>query len=147
MGRRDEAELLIRAMYDTLPSPLNLHLWYGSEVTCQLCESQNPSLQHILSSCKVALTQVRYRWRHDWVLRRLAEILESRRLEANRAILGTAQRLIQFVKQGGKPQSSSKCAEFLLSPRGEWDMRADLNRQLKLPIEITTTSLWPDIVL
>lgn len=40
---------LIRATYDTLPSPRNLHLWYSSEETCQLCDSQNPSLQHILS--------------------------------------------------------------------------------------------------
>lgn len=48
---------LIRATYDTLPSPRNLHLWYGSEEICELCNSSNPSLQHILSGCKAALTQ------------------------------------------------------------------------------------------
>lgn len=46
---------LIRSTYDTLPSPSNLCLWYGSEESCQLCNAPNPSLQHILSSCKTAL--------------------------------------------------------------------------------------------
>ncbi|KAJ8342322.1 hypothetical protein SKAU_G00322500 [Synaphobranchus kaupii] len=62
---------LIRSTYDTLPSPRNLHLWYGSEANCHLCDTQNPSLQHILTGCKSALT--RYRWRYDQVLRKLAE--------------------------------------------------------------------------
>lgn len=91
--------------------------------------------------------QGRFGWCHDRDLSKLAEILESRRLEANRAIPGTAQRLIQLVKQGGKPQSSSKRAQSLLSPGGEWDIRANLDRLLKFPVEITTTSLQPDIVL
>ena len=51
---------LIRATYDTLPSPRNLH---------KLSDSQNPSLQHILPGCKAALYQGRYRWRHGRVLR------------------------------------------------------------------------------
>lgn len=59
---------MIRATFDTLPSPQNINLWYGTEESCQLCGFQNPSLQHILSSCKSALTQSRYRWRHDRVL-------------------------------------------------------------------------------
>ncbi|GAA6076943.1 uncharacterized protein LOC122133219 [Tachysurus ichikawai] len=43
---------LISAMYDTLPSPQNLHCWYGTEEFCQLCGHLSPSLQHILSGCK-----------------------------------------------------------------------------------------------
>nr|XP_061825268.1 uncharacterized protein LOC133612115 [Nerophis lumbriciformis] len=149
MWKMPQARLsfLIRATYDTLPSPRNLHVWYGAEVTCQLCDSQNPSLHHILSGCKVALSQGRYGWRHDRVLRKLAEILEARRVEANGASPGTAQRLIKFVKQGGQPQSSSKSIQSLLSVGGEWNMKADLDRQLKFPQEITTTLLRPDIVL
>ncbi|KAL6455748.1 hypothetical protein MHYP_G00355990 [Metynnis hypsauchen] len=78
MWKMPQARLsfLIRATYDTLPSPSNLSQWYGSDESCHLCNAPNPSLQHILSSCKTALAQGRYRWRHDQVLRKLAEVLE-----------------------------------------------------------------------
>uniref|UniRef100_A0A8C9XEA1 Uncharacterized protein n=1 Tax=Sander lucioperca TaxID=283035 RepID=A0A8C9XEA1_SANLU len=33
-----------------------------------------------------------------------------------------------------------------MSIRGECNMRADVDRQLKFPLEITSTSLWPDIM-
>ena len=36
-------------------------------------------MAHILSGFKVALTQGRYRWRHDKVLKLLAEILDIER--------------------------------------------------------------------
>ncbi|KAL0189460.1 hypothetical protein M9458_016559, partial [Cirrhinus mrigala] len=65
----DLLSFLIRATYDTLPSPQNLHCWYATEELCQLCGHQSPSLQHIFSGCKTALTQGRYGWRHDRVLR------------------------------------------------------------------------------
>ena len=102
MWKMPQARLsfLIRATYDTLPSPSNLSRWYGSEENCQLCNAPNPSLQHILSSCKTALAQGRYRWRHDQVLRKLAEVLEARRLEAAKDHPSTARKLIHFVGQG-----------------------------------------------
>lgn len=68
---------LIRSTYDTLPCPRNLHQWFGNEESCVLCNAPNASLQHILSGCKIALSQGRYRWRHDQVLRKLAEVLEE----------------------------------------------------------------------
>lgn len=138
---------LIRATYDTLPSPQNLHRWYGTEEPCQLCGHQSPSLQHILSGCKTALTQGRYRWRHDKVLRKLAEAIETRRLEANHASLPTSRPLIQFIRQGGEALSSSARESSLLTSGGEWAFRADLDRQLKFPQDITLTSLRPDTVI
>ncbi len=41
MWRIPQARLsfLIRSTYDTLPSPRNLHLWYGSEANCHLCST------------------------------------------------------------------------------------------------------------
>lgn len=38
-----KAEFMIRAAYDTLPSLQDLYIWYGTEETCQLCSSSNPS--------------------------------------------------------------------------------------------------------
>lgn len=60
------------------------HQWLGTEQVCDLCGTANASLQHILSSYKSALTQGRYRWRHDQILKKLAEVVESKRMEANR---------------------------------------------------------------
>lgn len=47
----------------------------------------------------------------------------------------------------GKLQSSSTRKWYALSPRGEWNIRTDLECQLKFPQEITITFLWSDITL
>ncbi|ROL44323.1 hypothetical protein DPX16_8745 [Anabarilius grahami] len=136
---------LIRATYDILPSPQNLHFWYGLEKNCHPCSFQNSSIQHILSGCKAALIQGHYIWRHDQVLRKLAEVLEMRRLEANRAHSTLSQQRTHFVRQGGEGQSSSLKEWSLLSPGEEWSMAADLAHQLRFWVEITF--LRPDIIL
>ncbi|XP_063419448.1 uncharacterized protein LOC134702450 [Mytilus trossulus] len=70
---------MLRSVYDTLPSPSNLHQWgLIEEPSCKLC-GERGTMAHILSGCKVALTQGRYRWRHDKVLKHLAEILDIER--------------------------------------------------------------------
>ncbi|KAK0153977.1 hypothetical protein N1851_003944 [Merluccius polli] len=150
MWKMPQARLsfLIRATYDTLPSPSNLSRWYGSEENCQLCNAPNPSLQHILSSCKTALAQGWYRWRHNQVLWKLAEVLEARRLEAAKDHSSTARKLINFVGQGAGAQNiTQRERRSLLTPGCDWNLRVDLDRQLKFPPEITTTSLRPDIIL
>lgn len=45
LWRTPQARLsfMIKAAYGTLPSPQDLYLWYGTEATCQLCSSSNPS--------------------------------------------------------------------------------------------------------
>jgi len=47
---------LIRSTYDVLPSPQNLNLWVGEDHSCPLCSSP-ATLRHILTGCKVALSQ------------------------------------------------------------------------------------------
>lgn len=121
--------------------------WYGTEELCHLCNSPNPNLKHILSGCKTALSQGRFRWQHDRVLRKLAEILEARKQEVNRNNPPTAPKWIQFTRPGTKAQRCTKTERSLLSLGGEWQLAADLDRQLKFPAEITMTALRPDIVL
>lgn len=75
------------AMYDVFPSLWTLHLWYGSEETWQLCDSQNLSLQLILFGYKTAKTQGWYRWCHDQTQLKLAKILDACKLKANRVSL------------------------------------------------------------
>ncbi|XP_060789308.1 uncharacterized protein LOC132894068 [Neoarius graeffei] len=101
-----------------------------------------------LAICKIALAQGRYRWRHDLVLRKLAEVLEVRRMEAAKDPPSKTRTLICFIGQGaGAPNISQRERSPLLTPGCDWNLRVDLDQQLKFPPEITTTSLRPDVVL
>ncbi|KAJ4939518.1 hypothetical protein JOQ06_028966, partial [Pogonophryne albipinna] len=65
------------AVYDVLPSPSNLHIWGIEESpACPLC-SKLGNLEHILSCCPKALGEGRYRWRHDQVLKSVAEAIAA----------------------------------------------------------------------
>jgi hypothetical protein len=57
------------------------------------------TLDHVISSCHVALTQGRYTWRHDQVLREVADTLERERKSRNKPANPKAG-LIMFVKEG-----------------------------------------------
>ncbi|XP_052233232.1 uncharacterized protein LOC127846096 [Dreissena polymorpha] len=58
----------LRSAYYLLPSPANLHRWGKfDDPTCPLC-GKIVMLEHTLSSCQTALTQGKYRWRHNKVL-------------------------------------------------------------------------------
>lgn len=139
---------LIRSTYNTLPNPSNLFLWYGSEKSCQLCNVPNLSLQHILSSCKTALAPCRYRWRYDQILRKVAKILKACRLEIARDRPSpTPRRLIHFVRGGGGAQNITQPERSALSGGCEWNLRVDLDHQLRFLTKITTTNLRPDNIL
>ena len=70
---------LLRSVYDLLPSPANLCRWgLTTDPKCSLCDKPG-TLDHVLLSCSTALTQGRYRWRHDSVLREFAGWLEKER--------------------------------------------------------------------
>uniref|UniRef100_A0A3B4XDA6 Reverse transcriptase domain-containing protein n=1 Tax=Seriola lalandi dorsalis TaxID=1841481 RepID=A0A3B4XDA6_SERLL len=137
---------LIRAVYNILPCPRNLTQWFGSEVGCPLSSASKASLQHILAGCKVALAQGRFRWRHDQVLAKLAELLEGCRVAANRTQETTRPALAAFVKPGEMRRAPTQEITILGSGK-EWQMLADLRRQLMFPREIVTTTLRPDIVM
>ncbi|KAL7405964.1 hypothetical protein ABVT39_010967 [Epinephelus coioides] len=120
--------------------------WFGKEECCSLCNAPNASLQHILSGCKTALSQVHYRWRHDQVLRKLAEVLEGRR-QGSRESPPAEDHISSVTEGGGRRNTRPRETARPFSPNQEWNMRVDLNRQLQFPTEITTTSLRPDIVV
>ncbi|KAJ8409814.1 hypothetical protein AAFF_G00218730 [Aldrovandia affinis] len=107
----------------------------------------NAILRHILSGCKTALSQGRYRWQHDQVLKKLAETLDVCRHATNRGCSSAAKHHIQFIRQEGSAESTSlRAPARLLSPGKEWSMRVNLGRQLQFPREITITTLHPDIM-
>ena len=141
---------IIKATYDVLPSPTNLHLWYGEDPACLQCAAP-ANLKHILVGCKSSLTQGRYTWRHNQVLKCLAAELEKMRVTTN-AMPPNAQstfpRITTFVREGEKrrtkpsPQDSGP-----LNAARDWEMRVDLSQRLTFPPEIAVTNLRPDLVL
>ncbi|XP_066271283.1 uncharacterized protein [Branchiostoma lanceolatum] len=137
---------LLRSVYDTLPSPTNLCRWgLREDPACKLCGKRG-TMAHILSGCSTALTQGRYRWRHDKVLTTIASILEverkkKRHLESRR---GPA---IAFVREGEKSRpAKARASNNILQKAKSWDLIVDLGRRLHFP-PVVQTKLRPDAVL
>ena len=137
---------LIKAVYDLLPTPANKDKWFNTKDKCTLC-GQDANLNHILSGCKTALKQGRYKWRHDQVLREMARSIQKRLAEnskKNQAITTG----IKFIKGGDKKiqTETSKYANYLTSAK-DWHLSVDVDGKLHIPKDVTTTNLRPDITL
>ena len=102
-------------------------------------------MAHILAGCKTALSQGRYRWCHDKVLRALADILEQERRTKHQPQPRPTPS-IQFIREGEKPSSSMKIKKSFLQTAPAWEMRVDLGRKLHFH-QVVQTSLRPDIVI
>ncbi|XP_067296477.1 uncharacterized protein [Pseudorasbora parva] len=139
-------KFLVQSVYDVLPSPANLHTWGLVDTPeCKLCQKRG-TLEHILSSCSRALGEGRYRWRHDQVLKALADsICTAIQLSKTQA---APKQAITFIRAGQKEQFHRHSSTGgLLSTARDWQLQVDLGRQLKFPGNITVTSLRPDMVL
>ena len=137
----------ISSVYDTLPTPTSLCTWKLSEdPLCKLC-GKRATLEHVLSACTKALADGRYRWRHNKVLEILVHIIDLRNKRNVGAVKGP--QFISFVREAeatrGKQLKSA--AGGILATCNDWQMRADVNRQLAFPQHIAITNLRPDIVL
>ncbi|XP_075343502.1 uncharacterized protein LOC142401936 [Odontesthes bonariensis] len=138
-------KFLIQSVYDVLPSPSNLHRWGLAEnPLCPLCQKAG-TMEHILSCCPRALGEGRYRWRHDQVLRVIAEAI-STGISTSKHLQPTRQ-AIAFVRAGEKPQQLRSEPGGLLATARDWQLIFDLGRQLKFPENIAVTTLRPDMVL
>ncbi|XP_059199347.1 uncharacterized protein LOC131979398 [Centropristis striata] len=139
-------KFLVQGVYDVLPSPSNLCIWGKIETpACPLC-SKTGTLEHILSSCSKALGEGRYRWRHDQVLKTIAEAI-SKGIKGSRYTQATAK-AIRFVSEGQRPgKTPQNGSTGLLSTARDWVMTVDLQKQLKIPSHITQSRLRPDIIL
>ena len=67
---------VLGATFDTLPSPTNLKRWHiTTEADCSLCSVKVCTTAHVLSGCKVALSQGRYTFRHDSIFESVAQLI------------------------------------------------------------------------
>lgn len=137
-------KFLIQAVYDVLPSPVNLHIWGKSDTpACTLCSGRG-SLEHILSSCPTALGEGRYRWHHDQVLKTIAEAITRAMVNTKHV---THHKGIRFVRAGEQPQVRPRSPAGVLTSAANWELQVDLGRQLRFPDQIVATTLRPDLVL
>lgn len=72
----NQISFIIRATCDVLSTPKNLKQWSGEDPSCGLYQTP-ATLNHILTGFKTRLSQGRYTWRHNLVLKELAIALEG----------------------------------------------------------------------
>ncbi|XP_060744927.1 uncharacterized protein LOC132858560 [Tachysurus vachellii] len=138
-------KFLVQAVYDVLPSPSNLYTWGLVDTPgCVLCQRKG-TLEHILSCCPRALGEGRYRWRHDQVLKTIAENIQATINNCWKS--KHPKQTISFIRAGEKPERSARVTSGLLNTAQDWQLKVDLCRQLKFPQHVVNTTLRPDIVL
>ena len=103
-------------------------------------------MTHILSGCRVALTEGKYKWRHDQVLREIAQIVEERRSK-NAAPRDKGGGKIDFIKPGEKRRATQRPLTSYLDGAGDWSMQVDLDGKLRVPERVAETNLRPDMIL
>ena len=138
-----------RSLYDQLPSRDNLRKWGMVEDSrCVLC-GEVQTLRHVLSSCKYALAQGRYTWRHNQVLQILVEAMESACSKAN-ARESVPQRRTYFLREGASQYARSKCKtprKDLLENANDWMTAADIGGMKHYPQVIQESGQRPDAVM
>ena len=144
---------ILRAVLDLLPSPSNLKRWgktYDSK--CTICNNKGSTLRHILNSCRKSLAEGRYRWRHDQVLKAIANIIDNEiRAYNSRQNVPVKQTIpsVHFVKEGSAASRHTSVEKryAILSRASDWQLMVDIGRQLRMLTEIVTTTLRPDMVI
>ena len=138
---------LIKAVYDVLPTSVNLHA-YGLTTSdrCRAC-GKTVSLNHILTVCEYALSS--YTWRHNEVLEIFSEVSRICSETANKALNIINNRAIQFVKEGNisKTARENMRKPSFLEGCTDWHVATDLKHNFIFPTEIALTTKHPDIVI
>jgi len=141
-----QIKFLIQAVYDILPSPSNLFCWGKVESPAYPLCLKRETLEHILSSCSRALGKGCYRWRHDQVLKAIADTICSGISHCKH--LYPMRKTITFIRAGEKPTPAARATSSgLLAMAQDWELKVDLGKQLKFPENYAATTLRPDMVL
>ncbi|GFN99830.1 polyprotein [Plakobranchus ocellatus] len=140
---------LIRSVYDLLPSNANLVRWgKKDDPTCPLCQGRQTT-ELVLSSCKVALSQGRYTWRHNRVLQELASVISTAKGEIHPSSTSSTV----FITEGGVKKCHGGSIPInthrkgLLDGCDDWVVSADFHEWERHPDVIRKTALRPDIVI
>ena len=127
-----------------------MQIWYGGKrkrtLLVRYAEAGRP--QHVLSSCKIALSQGRssiYSWRHNRVLQELSTVISMAKGET---VLPKTNALIFKTEGGakswhGRPVRATNQRKCLLDSCDDWDV----SEWDSHPSIIKETRLRPDIVI
>ena len=138
---------LIKAVYDVLSTPVNLHDWgLTTSDRCIAC-GKTANLKHILTGCEYALRS--HTWRHNEVLEIFAEVSNICCVTAKKALNIINNRAIQFVKEENISKLARKNMRktTLLEGCTDWHDATDLKHNFIFPTEIALTTKHPDIVI
>ena len=93
------------------------------------------------------MAEGKYKWRHDQVLREIAQCVEERRRISN-SERKTERGWIQFVREGEKAKrKTQQPAANFLDGASDWSLTVDLDGKLKIPEKVASTNLRPDMML
>ncbi|XP_069134670.1 uncharacterized protein [Argopecten irradians] len=135
---------LLKSTYDLLPSSTHLFTWgIKDNAECVLCRKP-ANLAHVLTSCQVALSDGRYTWRHDQVLKEVAASLD--RARRKKRMISKGPKFVTFVKSETLATGRVEAGMILATAR-DWEMRADIQQRMGFPAEVASTPLRPDVVL
>ena len=99
----------ISSPYNTLSSPSNLKKWkLTTKASCFLCNKDTCTTSHIHGACKVALSQGRFTFSHDNVLRIIITNIRSSIKNIKSSIPTSKQPIkMKFVKSGTRVKNKS----------------------------------------
>ena len=139
----------ISSTCDTLPSPTNLKRWkLTTKASCFLCNKDPCTTSHILGACKVALSQGRFTFRHDNVLRIIITNIRSSITNIKSTVPTSKQPIkIKFVKKEIRVKNKNSSPSGILYQASDWVLLGDLDCSFSFPPHIAFTELRPDITI
>ena len=139
----------ILSTYDPLPSPSNLkRSKLTNETSCFLCNKDTCTTSHILGACKVALSQGRFTFRHDNVLRIIISNIRSSIKNIKSSVPTSKQPIkIKFVKKGPRVKNKTCSPSGILHHASDQVLIADLDDNFSFPPHIAFTELRQDITI
>ena len=139
----------ISSTYDTLPYPSNLKRWkLTTEVPCFLCNKDTCTTSHILGVCKVALSQGRFTFHHDNVLRIIITNIRTSIKNIKSTVPTSKQPIkIKFVQKGTRVKNKNSSPSGTLHQASDWVLLRDLDGSFSFPPHIAFTEPRPDITI
>ncbi|GFN86204.1 reverse transcriptase [Plakobranchus ocellatus] len=99
--------------------------------TCPLCQGRQTT-EHVLSSCKVALSQGRYTWRHNRVLQEFASAINTAEGEIHPSSTSSALFTTKDVLRHPSSDKRQKINFALASSGKQWE---DMDNKIVLKID------------
>ena len=152
-------KFVLNAQINSVRTPDMLKLWgYTKSATCALCNAPQCTLHHILVNCAFALSQKRYTWRHDSVLKnieiKLASLVTDFNGKKPTSLVQATKKAFEacFVRKGESKkrgsQEAARVTQSVLACANDWKLRVDFDaKQAEFPAAIIATPLRPDIAL